>query len=282
MRKTLRRLVPIPIREWLDVQMEKRRLAGQEPLPGDLSRLRRFERGELAAVLCSKEMAEEWREVAEKLSTIGLPDRALGLNPGDRRMVYSLVRTLRPRSVLEVGTHIGASTAHIALAQRRGRPRAQDLALTTVDVVDVNDPVTQPWRRYGASLSPRELVAAVAGGDGVRFVHQGSLDFLERCEPQSYDFVFLDGDHRAVTVYREITRTLDLLRPGGVVLLHDYYPDLRRMVSGDELIAGPYLATERLKSEIGLGVLPVRKLPWPTTLGSNVTSMALLSGAAAG
>ena len=33
-----------------------------------------------------------------------------GVNPGDRRAIYSLIHYLKPISVLEIGTHIGAST----------------------------------------------------------------------------------------------------------------------------------------------------------------------------
>src|SRR2546430_6217516 len=36
-----------------------------------------------------------------------------------RRAIYYLVRHLRPRSVLEIGTHLGASTVHIAAALRK-------------------------------------------------------------------------------------------------------------------------------------------------------------------
>ena len=55
-----------------------------------------------------------------------------GVNPGDRRLLYQLTRRLKPRNVLEIGTHVGASTMHIAAAKPR--------SITTVDIVDVNAP----------------------------------------------------------------------------------------------------------------------------------------------
>jgi hypothetical protein len=43
------------------------------------------------------------------------------------------------------------------------------------------------------------------------------------------------------------------------------------------VIGGPFLAIERFKEEgAPLTVLPLGELPWPTKLGSNTTSLALL------
>jgi hypothetical protein len=39
---------------------------------------------------------------------------------------------------------------------------------------------------------------------------------------------------------------------------------------------GLYLAVARLRSEgVGIGVLPLGELPWPTKAGSHLTSLAL-------
>jgi len=81
-------------------------------------------------------------------------------------------------------------------------------------------------------------------------------------------------------VYREIPVALRLLNPGGVILLHDYFPDVKPLWSNGVVIRGPFAATERLKAEgARIEVLPLSELPWPTKLGSSVTSLALLVGA---
>jgi hypothetical protein len=78
-------------------------------------------------------------------------------------------------------------------------------------------------------------------------------------------------------VYREIPAALELLRPNGLILLHDYFPALRPLWSDRVVIPGPYLATARLMREgAKFRVLPLKALPWPTKFGSNVTSLALL------
>lgn len=71
---------------------------------------------------------------------------------------------------------------------------------------------------------------------------------------------------------------LKLLNKDGVILLHDYFPGLKPLWSDDGVIAGPWLAVNRLKNEgAKLSVIPIGKVPWKTKLNSNVTSLALLT-----
>ena len=89
--------------------------------------------------------AAEWQEVAHRLEAFGIPNGTGGVNPGDRRAIYSLVRHPAPARILEVGTHLGASTVYIAAAMDSA-DSADGCHLTTVDVRNVNDPVAEPWR----------------------------------------------------------------------------------------------------------------------------------------
>ena len=215
----------------------------------------------------------EWN-AANPLHRLQIPEKSWGVNQGDRRALFHLMRGLRPRQVLEIGTHIGASTVHIAAALTLTNSPAS--RLVTVDIVDMNHPVTQPWRSFGANASPRDLVQMAGVGEVVEFVTERSLDYLNRCEDQ-FDLIFLDGDHRATTVYQEVPRAARLLAPGGWILLHDYYPNLRPLCGGDSVIDGPFLALRRLKAHSAdLEVLPLGMLPWPTKPGCNATTLALL------
>lgn len=148
--------------------------------------------------------------------------------------------------------------------------------LVTVDVQDVNSATRRPWLDYGASHSAAEMVAALRFAPSVEFVTSASLDYL-RGTQRRFDFVFLDGDHGAATVYKEVPAVLGALNPGGVVLLHDYFPGGRPLWKGEPAIPGPYLAIKRLQAE-GLPVeaVPLGALPWPTKLGSTTTTLALL------
>ena len=179
--------------------------------------------------------------------------------------------------MLEIGTHIGASTLHIAaaLSAAAGEGCAPG-KLVSVDINDVNSTKTRPWLKYGSAMSPAEMMREMKFDSFVNFITRDSYDFLVSCEDR-FDFIFLDGDHAAGTVYQEVPAALKLLKPGGIILLHDYFPGLDPLWSNGSLIPGPFLAIERLRSEgARLHVLPLGELPWQTKLGSHVTSLALL------
>lgn len=224
----------------------------------------------------SSHLADEWTATKQDLEALGITDRADGINPGDRRALYYLIRHFSPKSVLEVGTHIGASTAHIAAALSR-EPAGR--RIVTVDISDVNDPVAQPWRSFGATRSPRELISMLGMNDAVEFVTKPSLHFL-RTTSERFDFIFLDGDHSAPTVYQEIPAALSVLNPGGVILLHDFFPNMKPLWRDGHVIPGGCMAVERLISEgASIRVVALGDLPWPTKQGSQRTSLALVARA---
>jgi predicted O-methyltransferase YrrM len=232
-------------------------------------------------VLADPMVDAEWPAVAAEVDRFTITTTAGGVNPGDRRALYYLIRGFKPARVLEVGTHIGASTVHIAAALRAngGGAAGGTGSLTTVDITDVNDPATRPWEGYGSRLSPSSMIAQMGMGGVVRFVTSPSIAFLETAT-ESFDLIFLDGDHRAATVYRELPAALRRLRPGGLILLHDYFPGGRPLWAGDPVITGPWLGVERLRREgAQFQVLPLGELRWPTKLGRSVTSLAVAVGA---
>ena len=219
----------------------------------------------------------EWVISGAFLLNLAIPASAWGVNPGDRRALFHLVRRLSCMKVLEIGTHIGASTAYISSAlAATARSQSNAPRFVTVDIVDVNSPLVQPWRQFGASRSPAELVDDLGAASFVEFVAEPSLTFLARCD-ERFDLIFLDGDHRADKVYLEISAAMKVLTKDGWLLLHDYYPDLLPLCPGDKPVAGPYLAVKRLMIECpDIAVLPLGALPWPTKAGGNYTSLALV------
>ncbi|MEE2639666.1 MAG: class I SAM-dependent methyltransferase [Planctomycetota bacterium] len=233
---------------------------------------------ELAALFRDPVADHAWQQVAQQLEGFEIPDMTGGVNPGDRRAIFYLVRTTGALTVLEVGTHIGASTCHLAAAigQTVSELSASGPRLVSVDVEAINDPERRPWRQYGAPYSPEELVTKLGCSEFVSFRQEKSLEYLASGE-QMFDVIFLDGDHSAQTTYQEIPLALSRLKPGGVILLHDYFPGGQPLWSNGVAISGPYLAVERLKREGALlDVIPLGELPWPTKLGSRKTSLAVL------
>jgi len=218
-----------------------------------------------------------WNKSKAGIDKMSMPHGTGGVNAGDRKAIYYLICKLEPASVLEIGTHIGASTVHIAAALYMSRIRLGiNAQFTSVDMVDVNSHETKPWLNYGSKHSPAEMINKLNYGSFVNFAVDTSLNYAANCT-EKYDFIFLDGSHAASIVYQEIPMFLKLLNPDGLILLHGYFPSLKPLWSKGTIIPGPYLATERLVKEgVNLDILPLGNLPWPTKQRSNATSLALL------
>jgi len=231
----------------------------------------------LPGMLDDERFAAAWeRDHAAIAALFGDGDRSGGINPGDRRAIHALILALKPDVVLEIGTHIGASTLYIARALREVSPIAR---VVTVDIVDVNDPARGPWMAVGIKSPPRDLARELDCHDRIVFVQQRAEEFMARTD-ERFGLVFLDGDHSPLAVYNEVAAALRILRPGGVILLHDYYAGGRALFPDGQVIAGPFRALERIRRENpAIAVTPLGELPWPTKQGTRTTSLALVSRA---
>lgn len=277
LKKFADRVLPTSVRNNLVSLKDGRELKRVPHRECEPSNLRAGNSIELAELFSSIEAERLWLESQKDVNQFNFPETAGGVNQGDRRAIHYLINQLKPSSVLEVGTHIGASTLHIAAALYHSRVKHGESAdLTSVDIIDVNSEEHEPWRKFGAEQSPLEMIRKLGYESFVEFVTDTSLNYAEHCG-KKFDFIFLDGDHGASTVYEEIPVALSLLKPNGVILLHDYFPQMKPLWSNNVVIPGPYLAVKRYLAEgAKLAVLPLGSLPWPTKLGSSYTSLALL------
>lgn len=177
---------------------------------------------------------EEWQAVQDRIAPHlppEVPDSAL---PDERRALYSLMRWRAPDWPLEIGTFLGVSTAYLAAAAD-----GSGKLLTTVDI------------------APARAAAMLLADAGLRacFMQSNSLTFLASPGPR-FDFVFIDGNHRAGHVYREIVAVVRRLAQDGLVVLHDVNPG-GVPIGRQKALRGPWLAVERLQRECGVKALPV-------------------------
>lgn len=260
------------------IRNERRDLAATaRQTAGDLSALR-TERQATTDEWLHADLAGEWTQLGQMLDSIRFGSRSGAVNPGDQRALYYLARALGARSILEVGTHVAASTGLFALALKRNgtQPNGAPPKLVTVDILDVNDPQHGAWKRIGCDQSPTQFMRSIHCEDLVTFVTRPAVDFLRNCK-ERFDLIFLDGDHSATGVYQEIPAALGLLNPGGLILLHDFFPGLQPLWADGAVVPGPQLAVERLRDEkLPVVVKPLGALPWPTKQGTNVSSLAVL------
>ena len=121
------------------------------------------------------------------------------------------------------------------------------------------------------------MIEELNGAIETTFVTDDSRHFFANTE-DSFDFIFLDGDHAAETVYEDIVSSLEVINKNGLIVLHDYFPGGRPLWSDGSVICGPFTATENLRSTgVAITVIPLGSLPWPTKLDSHVTTLAAIA-----
>jgi predicted O-methyltransferase YrrM len=272
----IRRWTPKPVFNALEYQRQRMRVASVSKNRCDFSSLGHLSGEECRRLFDAGAIDDEWERLAEHLQAVGVWNKALATGGVDLKVLYYLARRRGFRSVLEVGTHVGGSTVTLASALARGAAETGDRPeLVTVDIVDVNDPSRGPWCDAGMQRPPRDVVDEMGLNVSVEFVTSPSLPHLESAT-RSYDFVFLDGDHRGDTTYREIGLAASRLAPGGLIALHDYSPRVifATLLDG-RAIPGPYVAARRvLEERPGLALRTFEQVPWPD--GIRVSYVAVL------
>jgi predicted O-methyltransferase YrrM len=240
--------------------------------PIDTEKLAVLESSQIDAIFRSHQIGQQWNAISARLADLcQIEDlKTWGVNPGDRRALFYIVKALQPASILEIGSHVGASTVHIGAAMAPGS------RLVTLDIQDVNDGPSAYWRAFGLQRSPRQMLKELS--KNVSFVTSDSVAFLNKTILR-FDLIFLDGDHSKETVLKEIPKSLTVLNKNGAILLHDYFPDGKPLWSDGSVVSGPFEAMEELRMQgARLKVIPFGALPWATKFGSHVTSLAILVG----
>jgi predicted O-methyltransferase YrrM len=233
---------------------------------------------DLHALFTSPRLERDWQAASARIETLRLTPEA-GMNPGDRRALYYLMRLIRPARVLEIGTQAGASAVHLAAGLADAHASSAERRLLTVDIKDVNAADNAAWRSFRLPQSPAEAMRLAGFDRLVEFRVGRSVDVLRESGAR-YDLIFLDGDHRLKAVAAEIPLAVHRLEPGGFILLHDFFPGLQPLWPDGKVIEGPQRAVRGLqRARWPLEVLPLGDLPWPTKLGTSRTSLALLGRA---
>jgi predicted O-methyltransferase YrrM len=268
-KRAIKKLIPIALKQPVRAYVDARNWRTQPRLPFAGKHLRPVSEISIPAIMNDPAISAAFAEDHARISEVyGAGEISGGVNPGDRRALYHLVAHFKPQSILEIGTHVGASTIYLASASQRFGG-----SLTTADIVDVNGP-SGAWRTLGMPAPPRDFIERL--GLSANFITTPAAEML--LGPRRYDLIFLDGDHSARAVYREISAALGPLNPGGLILLHDFYPDCKPLTPDGAIIDGPAAAAARIKSESAdLGFLPLGDLPWETKGGGNATSLALVA-----
>lgn len=135
------------------------------------------------------------------------------MNNGELETLVALVRSVRPRHMIEFGVNVGR-TAKAIMANVDGIER-----YTGIDVAPGYVPA-KAVQRNEVPAHPGELVAADPRFELV-VRPRGSLD-LTTADLAPCDAAFIDGDHGREAVMHDTALARALVRPGGIIVWHDY------------------------------------------------------------
>jgi len=120
--------------------------------------------------------------------------------------LYALTRILRPKRILETGTHLGISDLYFALALKTNN-------VGNLTTIEFNPPFCLMAQALFEQLDLTDVIELVC-------------DNAEKWDPDGvqFDLVFLDTEPNLR--YNEMRRFWPNIAPGGIILIHDLHPHL--------------------------------------------------------
>jgi len=178
------------------------------------------------------------------------------------RGLLAEVRRLRPRRVLEIGSSAGGTLFLWT------RVAADDATIVSIDLPagGLSDPEeAERLRRFERFRRGRQRLYLLRADSHAGLTQRRLVEILEG---QALDFLFIDGDHSYEGVRRDFDDYAPLVRPDGLIALHDVQPHSRRW--GGEVpqfwreVRDRYAGNELLESpaQDGFGIGLIR-MPTP-------------------
>lgn len=130
-------------------------------------------------------------------------------NKTDMLIVCAIAKHLKARRVFEFGTYLGRTTYHLTFS-------ADDTVVTTLNLPpDAANEYSSFIGRYyrGTDREPR-----------IEQIFQDSREFDPEPLAGQFDVVFVDADHSYDMVKIDTLNAYKLVKPGGIILWHDYAP----------------------------------------------------------
>jgi len=184
------------------------------------ARLRHFE-GAGPLRLPVVELADLIGDVELSLSTAALRSEDGGVSPLESFCLAALVRHCTPRRIFEIGTFRGRTTCLLA---EHAPPNAEvltlDLPPDQVSAMPV--PPAGGDLRYIAKPRIGECFANAPVCQRITQLLGDSRTFDFAPYRRTCDFVFVDGAHSYPFVAADTATAFELIRPGGVIVWHDY------------------------------------------------------------
>lgn len=179
---------------------------------------------------------------------------------GLRDFAYDYIVSVKPKRIVELGTHFGSSA--FAFLQAAADFHL-DLELTVVDTWEGDLFTGADYRREDVRSVFEEVLHRCYREQNV-IVRKMTFDEAAELDGGRIDLLHIDGSHRYEDVRHDYLRWEGLLSENGAVFLHDTAPDLfGEQVLGSHLfwqeLKAENLQTLELKVSGGLGIVCRRK-----------------------
>ncbi len=216
------------------------------------------------------------------------------ISPEGGSLLYWLIRNLQPRTIVETGTCLGASTIWMAAAMQaarteRAKPiQSHEFAADPGGSAGVGyEPMIHTFDDFGAPTDQRlaaseffqdrerkvrERIDRSGLGSLVRF-HVGDSKVnvpaahAELAGRGGVQFAFIDGDHSPLGAIGDLLAVETVLNVGGYVLLHDVFPQVcavdgpRELLDRlEEIAPGRYRWCELYTSPLNYGLALLRRV----------------------
>jgi cephalosporin hydroxylase len=156
-------------------------------------------------------------------------------NPCDLWVITELLQELRPRIVIETGTHHGGSATYLA---DMARVLGIDTEIVTIDI-------NPKWSYDPSSKRIRSLVGRST--DPSVFAHVKERVTMARGSSGGHVLALLDSDHSAANVLAELRLYSDLITRGSYIVVEDTI--VNGHPSHPQFGPGPWEAVEEFLGE---------------------------------
>ncbi len=128
-------------------------------------------------------------------------------NHTDMVYVCGMASAANAKRIFEFGTYRGQTTCGLASV-------CKDAQIYTLNLPPDDDPRYAPYIGMYIARSPDR--------DRITQIYCDSRTFDTSPYRESMDYIFIDGDHSYEGVKNDTEKALQLLKPGGVIVWHDY------------------------------------------------------------
>ncbi|MGI6259089.1 MAG: class I SAM-dependent methyltransferase [Anaerolineaceae bacterium] len=173
----------------------------------------------------------------------------------DYPILISIVKSMQPKIILELGTAHGNTVANIC-------------AESNAKIYTVNALPQQIEGEVVTFNLSRETIGSVYIKNGYKdrvtqiYANTKDMDLLNYMEPKSVDLAFIDACHDFDFVINDFHKILPILSEDGVILFHDVHPSCNLHYAGS-YFAGMYLRTKgfnvRYISGSSLGIWAIKE-----------------------